>query len=87
MQQVIQDKIQDNLFVLEKLAEKLNLLALITKAGVADLTEGPWQGTNQSLEKLFRQSSYKQLKSFQKDKEYQKIDNCFVSMGVHWCLT
>lgn len=51
---VIQDKIQDNLFVLEKLAEELDLLALITKTGVADLTEGPWQGTNRSLEKLFR---------------------------------
>ena len=45
---VIQDKIQDNLFVLEKLA------------------------------------SYKQLKSFQKDKEYQKIDNCF---GAAYCLS
>ena len=61
---VIQDKIQDNLFVLEKLAEELDLLAVIIKAGVADLTEGSWQDTNQSLEKLFRQSSYKRLKSF-----------------------
>ena len=66
---VIHDKIQDKKVVLEKLAEELDLLALITKAGVADLTEGPWQGINRSLEKLFRQSSYKQLKSFQKDKE------------------